>query len=380
MIARLIKNEIQKTSKSILILGPRQVGKSTLIRSLEPDLILNLADNATFIEFQQKPNELRQRLSELKPKTVLIDEVQMAPELLNTVQSILDEEPIGEKTKFYLTGSSARKLKRGRANLLPGRIFSYELGPLCAAELDYKLDSKKALAFGTLPEAYLSDQVDSKKLLETYSGVYLKEEIQAEALTRNLQGFSRFILEAAHSASQALDFSKIARKAKIERKLASRFFEILEDTMIAYKVDVFDKTEADIVKRPKFYFFDPGVLNGLLSNFNVSEDRKGSLFEHLVVSQIVSSAKAKDKKISLTYFRTKGGFEVDFVLEIEGEFYAIEAKSGKVSEQDVSKLERFEKHFKGVKRFFALNLEPGPKKINKTTVCDLNYFLKEVGL
>lgn len=380
MISRLLMAKIQATSKSILLLGPRQVGKSTLIRSLNPDLIINLADNKTFLDFKKNPNELRERLQEVKPKSVFIDEIQNAPELLNTIQSILDEEKPTKKTKFFLTGSSARKLKRGKANLLPGRIFAYELGPLCAAEVDYKLDCKKALSLGSLPEPYLSKKLDSEKLLETYSGVYLKEEIQAEALTRDLQGFSRFLVEAAASASQVLDFSKLARNAKIERKNAVRFFEILEDTLIAYRLEVFDKSDSEVSKRPKFYFFDVGVLNGLLTNFNTSADRKGMLFENLVVSQILASAKAKDKNIKLEYFRTKAGYEVDFILTLNNKVYAIEAKSGQISTQDIQKLENFQNYYTNISGFFALAPESVIKKMNKTTVCGLNYFLKKIGL
>ena len=380
MIIRNLTQAIQKTNKSVLLLGPRQVGKSTLLRGLKPDLVINLADDQTYLNFKSNPNELRQLIDGGNYKTIMIDEVQRSPELLNTIQSILDEQPIKKKTKFLLSGSSARKLKRGEANLLPGRIVSYNMGPLCASELDYKLDIAKALSVGCLPEPYTSNKNQAQKLLQTYSGTYLKEEIQAEALTRDLQGFSRFLMQAASTAGQSTDFSKLAKMVKIERKNVSRFYEILEDTLIAFRLDVFLKTKADIIKRPKFYFFDTGVLNGLINNFIASEDRKGFLFEHLVVSQIMSSAKAKDLQVNLTYFRTRSGFEVDLIIEIQGKTYGVEIKSGKSHDQDAEKLERFLTYHPKVTGLYVICMSKTPKKIGSVKVCDLNYFLKDIGL
>lgn len=355
------------------------MGKSTLIQSLAPKLVINLADDKTYLDFKSNPNELRERMAASQPETVFIDEIQRHTPLLGTIQAILDEGA-RKKLKFYLTGSSARKLRRGQANLLPGRIFSYELGPICAAELDYKLDVNRALKFGCLPEPYEQGDAFAEKLLSTYSGVYLKEEIQAEALTRNIDGFSRFILAAAETSGQVLDFSKISKQAKIERKVCSRFFEILEDTLVAYRLEVFEGTRADIKKRPKFYFFDPGVLNGLLENFVVSGDRKGALFENLVVAQIISSAKARDKKINLSYFRTRAGYEVDLILEIDRKIYAIEIKSGQVSDSEVGKLSQFKSYFPKVHSLYVVTISGPNKKIGDVRIVDLNNLLFEVGL
>src|SRR5665213_3658743 len=178
VIPRQITNTIRKASKSILLLGPRQTGKSTLLRSLRPDLIINLADEITFVEFLRDPGLLRKRLR--KAKSVLIDEVQRIPSILNTVQSILDED---KRIKFYLSGSSARKLKRGHANLLPGRIFSFRIAPFSPSELGNLFDIDRSLSLGLLPEPALHfNDRESEKLLRSYSITYLKEEIQAEAL------------------------------------------------------------------------------------------------------------------------------------------------------------------------------------------------------
>jgi uncharacterized protein len=378
-IVRLLTDRLRTSSKSILLLGPRQVGKSTLIQELKPDLSINLNDEKTYLDFASNHDELRQLLGAGPYKTVFIDEIQRLPSLLNTIQVILDAK--GNRTKFYLTGSSARKLKRGHANLLPGRIFAYHLGPLCSAELNYDIDTAKALKLGCLPEPYLqSNEDEAEKLLSTYAGVYLKEEIQAEALTRNLEGFSRFINVAAESSGQILDFSKIAKQAKIERKICSRFYEILEDTLIAQKLEVYEKTQADIKKRPKFYFFDTGVLNGLLGNFTVSNDRKGLLFEHLVINQISASAKAWDKNVKLSYFRTRSGFEVDLIVETAGKTYAIEIKSGTVDSGDAQRLERFLEYKKDLSGLYLVCLKTPNKKIGKVKVCELSELIKDLGL
>ncbi len=380
MITRLLSSVLKESRKSILLLGPRQVGKSTLIESLKPDLIFNLNDDQVFLRFKSNAGELREVLNK-SHRTVFIDEIQRHPTLLNTLQTIMDSSEFKGKIKFYISGSSARKLKRGHANLLPGRLFTYELGPLCAAELGYQLDCKKAMLYGCLPEVYLEKEIKFiEKLLSSYSGTYLKEEIQAEALTRNLEGYSRFIFAAAEFSGHILDFSKLAKLAKIERKLCSRFYEILEDTLLAQQVSVFDKTTADIVKRPKFYFFDNGVLNGLLNGFALSSDRKGVLFEQLVANQIAASAKARDVNYKLYYFRTRAGLEVDFVLEIHGRTVAIEVKTGTVNAQDLKSLKKFQEIYKKLDQLYVVTLEANERTIEGVSILDLNRFLKRIGL
>jgi predicted AAA+ superfamily ATPase len=382
MLPRLISSVIRNSPKSVLLWGPRQVGKSTLILDLGPDLAINLNDDKTYLDFTSNPNELKERLAAHSGiESVLIDEIQRHPTILNTVQTIIDHKAI-KPPKFYLTGSSARKLKRGQANLLPGRIFSYELGPLCAAELDYKLDVNMAMSYGTLPEPYLSPSASFReKLLTTYSGVYLKEEIQAEALTRNLDGYSRFIMSAAEHSGLVLDFSKLAKQAKIERKTCARFYEVLEDTLIASRLEVFDKTDADTKKRPKFYFFDTGVLNGLLGNFVASGDRRGMLFEHLVVGQVIASAKARDTLVKVSYFRTRSGYEVDLILELGGKTYAVEIKAGHADHGDAAKLEGFSDYYKDVDGFFLVTAEAtSARRIGRVLIVSLSDFLREVGL
>lgn len=341
-IQRQLGSLLAKDPKSILLLGPRQTGKSTLIKTLGIDLAINLANEQTYLDFARNPSELKERIENKNYKSVFIDEVQRLPSLLNTLQDMLDNWP--KAPKFYLTGSSARKLKRGKANLLPGRIHTYHLGPLASAELGYALDTQAAIETGTLPGIYTTDSKEEKtKTLRSYSASYLKEEIQAEALTKNLEGFSRFLFVAAQCSGQFLDMSKLASEAQITRQSAIRFFEILEDTLIVERCGAFSKSlRKRLIQHPKFYFFDTGVLNALLGNFDASEDRKGFLFESLFFNQLTSSAASIDQEIRISSYRTEHGAEVDFILEMGKEVWAVELKASKnIGDADLKGLKNF---------------------------------------
>lgn len=338
-IDRILLHKLTKARKSFLLLGPRQTGKSTLIQELSPELEINLADEETYVDFLRDPGLLKQRIH--GRSSVFIDEIQRIPSLLNTVQSILDKKGAPQ---FYLTGSSARKLKRGQANLLPGRIFTYELGPLSHSELGENFDVRKALQRGLLPGIYLENDLDtSKKLLRSYAITYLKEEIQAEALTRNLEGFSRFFEAVCSRSGDFIDFSKFASLASIERMSARRYFDILVDTLVIRPLGPFTKSQRTrLVQHPRIYLFDTGVLNGVLKNFEISNDRIGSLFEHLVLQIMISEFQCLDEEIRLSVYRTEGGSEVDLILERKGELFAIEIKATKkVHKADLRGLKSF---------------------------------------
>ena len=197
------------------------------------------------------------------------------------IQALLDEHRT--RLRFLLSGSSARKLRRGQANLLPGRIHSYQLGPIVSAELDYQMPTERILSLGSLP-GILTDleEGSAQKTLRTYGATYLKEEIQAEALSRNIEGFARFLKVVTSWSSELVDFSKVASLAGISRQTATRYFEILEDTLIFHRIEPFAKSaRIRLVQHPKYYIFDVGVLNGLLGNFICSDDRIERLFETL---------------------------------------------------------------------------------------------------
>lgn len=381
MIKRLLSNKIRATTKSVLLLGPRQVGKSTLLSAAQPDLTINLARENEFLRYSSDIDLFSDQIESSNAQVVFVDEIQRIPGLLNTIQAIIDEGKGKRSIRFLLSGSSARKLRRGQANLLPGRVLSYQMSGLCARELNYKVDTVRALRYGFLPEPFFErDNALCEKLLETYSAVYLREEIQAEALARNIQGFARFLMVLATGSGQILDFSKLAKKAKVARSSSIRFVEIMEDTLIAQRLMVFDEAEsADIIRHPKMYFFDVGVLNGLLNNFNPSADRKGVLFEHLVYSQIRNSALAHDVSADIRYFRTRHGIEVDFVVTLSGKVWAIEVKAGEASAQDLGGLKAFREYFPKVHRCVLVTPKEKKRKIDGILICDWVTLLQEMG-
>lgn len=352
MITRNLKKTILSSSKSILLLGPRQVGKSTLLKDLNPEMIINLASPSEYLLFSSQPSELEDRIRLKGPKTVLIDEIQRLPDLLNAIQVLIDDSK--PKIQFFLSGSSVRKLKRGAANLLPGRLFTYEMGGFSCAEFAFQMDTQKALQVGCLPEAYLSSISDSRKLLKSYTSTYLQEEILKETLIRQIEGFSRFLSIVASKAGQFLDFSKIARQAKVHRSAARRYYEILEDTLICERVSAHDLKNLDLVQHPRFYLFDVGLLNATLDNFTISVDRKGILFEHLFFNQLRNTAMAFDVTAKITHFRTRGGLEVDFIVEVDRNLYGIEVKTSMPSESELNSLRQLPKLLdKKIKCFVA---------------------------
>jgi predicted AAA+ superfamily ATPase len=380
LIARSLAKPLRRSQKSILLLGPRQTGKSTLLKNLQPDLMVNLANEREYLKCSSDPEYLESLIKENRPQLVFIDEVQRIPSLLNTLQDIIDnwESP----PKFLLSGSSARKLKRGQANLLPGRMFVFELGGVTAQELKYQLNVQRALKYGFLPENYLSQNSgDIEKNLDMYSANYLSEEIKAEALTRNIEGFARFLNEIAIRAAQVLDYSKVAIQAKVSRTSSLRFYEILEDTFIAQRIFSHAVEGVDTIQHPKLYFFDVGVLNGVLNNFTVSGDRVGLLFEHLVYNQIRNSALAADKKVDIKFFRTRHGLEVDFVIKLGAQKIALEVKAGPVQRSDIQPLMKLKSYDPSMTGLFVVSLkEPRKRKIEDVVICELNSFLQTIGL
>jgi predicted AAA+ superfamily ATPase len=385
MIERILGVALARAKKSFLLLGPRQTGKSTLVSSLEPNLSINLAHEATYLEFARNPRELEERLAALpvatRQQTIFVDEVQRLPSVLNTIQTLLDASP--PRYRFFLTGSSARKLRRGNANLLPGRIFTYQMGPIVSRELDFKLDTAQALSHGTLPGILVETDPDVReKTLSSYAATYLKEEVQAEALTRNLEGFARFLSVCAEYAGQFLDLAKLAADAQIARQSAVRYFEVLEDCLIVHRLLPFAKSaRRRLVQHPRYYFFDPGVLNGLLGNFKASPDRIGNLFEHLLFTQITHSALALDKRTQFASYRTEHGAEVDFILTSNGETVAIESKASRnIGPSDLRGLASFAEYYGKPHRAMVFYLGAQRRTIGNVEIFPWQEGLKEIGL
>lgn len=384
MIKRLLTSQIRsslKNKKSILLLGPRQTGKSTLIKGMKPELELNLAHQPTFLEVAKNPSFLEQHLKARLPKggLVFIDEIQRISSLLNTVQYMLDNK---RGYQFILTGSSARKLKRGNANLLPGRLHTYELGSIVASELNYEAQTDRMMAFGSLPEAVTeANTKELKKLLKSYSVTYLNEEIKAEALTKNIEGFTRFLYQLAADSTKFLDLTKISKSAGVPRQTVQRFFEILEDTLLVRRVESFAKSDKRrFIQHPRFYIFDNGVLNSLLNNFVISDDRKGYLFENLIANQLITSLRYSEYDFRISSYRTDSGAEVDLILEINNEIYAIEIKSGAFKESELSGLKSFRKFIGKPVQEFVLIPHGFSRVIGETIVLPWQELLKKLNL
>lgn len=328
----------------MLLLGPRQVGKSTLLAQLDPDLTLNLASPETFRDYVAHPGRLEAELiaAPASIKTVLLDEVQRVPALLDVVQVVSDRER--GRFRFLLSGSSARKLRRGGANLLPGRVHVHHLHPLLAAELGSDFDLDRVLAHGTLPGVYAeSDASVRARTLRAYADTYLREEIQAEALVREIGGYARLLDLVAASSGRIVNVSALARDAGIGYETARRFLGVLEDTLVTFAVPAWRGSDrASLVAHPRIYLFDLGVRNALLRRplDRPLEDERGYLLEHLVAYELHRRVGGSWPEAAMFHFRTKHGVEVDLMLEVGGELWGIEVKSARrIGRQDLRGLE-----------------------------------------
>lgn len=380
MYERRLLSVLRKSRASLLLLGPRQVGKSTLLRELEPQLAFNLADPGVHRRFAARPESIRELLAAQPPstKTVLIDEVQRVPELLDALQVVLDEQP--KRFRFLLSGSSARKLRRGGANLLPGRVVVHALHPLFERELadDFVLD--RALAHGTLPATWTAtDASERAELLQTYADVYLREEIQAEALVRDLGGYSRMLDLVAAASGTILNTSALCRDAEIRYETARRYLEILEDTLVLLRIPAWSGSDrSSLVAHPKIFLFDTGVRNALLGRplDKPLPDERGILLEHFVAHELHRRIGHAWRGTRLFHYRTKHGSEVDFVLEVDRELWGIEVKSTRTARPGMlSGLNAFAERSPRVKRRILLTLAEHKSRMGAVEVWPVRAFL-----
>lgn len=329
---RLLLGRISSSNKSILLLGPRQVGKSSLCRSIHPFRTIDLADEQVYLSYAKDAGMLKRELAAAKPSgLIFIDEIQRLPSLLNTVQSLIDDP--SNSFRFLLTGSSARKLKRSGTNLLPGRVILERMDPFTYAEVPDVFDLQRALQVGMLPGIYLGGE-ESLATLDTYVEVYLREEIRAEAMVRNLGDYARFMDMAAILSGQWLNYSKISSETEIPKETIRRYAGLLEDTLLLFRLPAFTprrKITRRIAQRDKFLLFDIGVRNALLGIHKrpLAPDQKGPAFEHWLILQIIYMNRALRKDWNFSSYRTDGGAEVDLVIEREDDIIGVEVKSGR---------------------------------------------------
>jgi len=324
-------------NRSYFLFGPRQAGKSTFVKSLlEPqDLYINLLPQKTFLDYVRDPNLFRQEvLSHIKKHekfTCIIDEIQKVPSLLDEVHDLIESYDI----KFILTGSSARKLKRGAANLLAGRASTYHLYPCTVEELQLNFDLERALRVGCLPYLWshpISEQ-DQQEFLESYADVYLREEIQSEGIVRNIAPFVRFLDVAANNDGEIVNYTNISRECGVSAKTVQEYYQILEDTFIAYRVDPWVKSiRKRLVSHPRYYFFDMGITNALCHNYSVlNTEIRGRRFEQFIILQIIALNHYHRLGFEYFFWRTHTGVEIDLILtKAKKPIIALEIKSSTV--------------------------------------------------
>ncbi len=374
---------MRRNRRHVLLLGPRQVGKSTLLGSLEPDLTLNLASLTTFREYVAHPERLERELlaARSSTRTVFIDEVQRVPALLDGIQAIVDSQP--RRFRFLLSGSSARKLRRGHANLLPGRIVLHHLHPLLARELGEDFDVSRILAHGSLPGIYADPDPESRaSTLRSYVDAYLREEIQAEALVRDIGGYSRLLDLVAASSGRVINLHALSRDAGIGYETARRYLDVLEDTLILFRVPAWSGSDrASFVVHPKILFFDLGVRNAILRRplDRPLDDERGLLLEHLVGLELRRREGTLWPEARLQHFRTRQGAEVDFILAVGRELWAIEVKaSHHVDARDLKGIDAFVERARRVTRRIVLFLGPRRQRLGKVEVLPVEEFLAEL--
>jgi len=330
--------DIQAPGKeSFFLLGPRGTGKSTWLREAFPAAYtIDLLDYAVYGELLAHPDRLESLIAASGARIVVIDEVQRLPVLLDEVHRLIEKR----RLRFVLTGSSARKLRRGGANLLAGRARTRTMHPLTAHELGRAFDLKHSLRYGQLPTVYTAD--DPGPYLKSYVGTYLREEVQAEALTRNLDAFTRFLVAASFSQASALSISPIARDLGIARKTVESHFDLLEDLLLAVRIPVFTRrARRAMTTHPKLFFFDAGVYRALRPKgpLDTVEEIDGAALETLVMQELRAVNANLDLGYEMYYWHTRDHVEVDFVLYGERGLVAIEVKrSGFYREGDLAHL------------------------------------------
>ena len=321
--------------KSFFLFGPRATGKTTLIRQQLAEIatIIDLLDSRYFLRLSGEPHELESLIAAAPADIIVIDEIQRIPELLNEIHRLIETQNI----TFLLTGSSARKLRRGKANLLAGRVWDARMFPLIFRELP-DFDLNRYLRYGGLPAVYLSEYPEEE--LDAYVNTYLKEEILAEGLIRRLPPFSRFLKTIALANGEMINFTKLANDCQVPPSTITEYVGLLEDTLIGFLLPAWTESKKrKAIKTGKFYFFDPGITHMLAGTETLDRNSNlyGKSFEQFICMELRAYLSYKRKKLPLTYWRSKNGHEVDFLL---GNKTAIEVKaSKKISKNDFKGLE-----------------------------------------
>lgn len=330
--------------QSSFLWGARKTGKSTYLKERFPNsLAFDFLKTDLFFEMSKNPSLLREQLlakdEAMLKEPIILDEVQKVPQVLDEVRWLIENKNL----RFVLCGSSARKLRKSHANLLGGRAWRYELFPLVSQEIK-KFNLLRALNHGLIPLHYLQSGLDCRKSLKVYVQDYLRQEVFAEGLTRNIPAFSRFFDAFGYSHGEITNYCNIARECGVDSKTVKEYYQILIDTLLAIRVEPFKKRQSRqvITKASKYYMFDVG-LAGYLTKRYIAEQKGaefGKAFEHFMLMEMIAYRSYAGKDFAINFWRTKSGQEVDFVLGM-GEI-AIEIKGAfRIDRRDMSGIDAF---------------------------------------
>lgn len=360
--------------ESVFLWGARQTGKSTLLKMLYPGVpYFDLLLAHEYGRFLRNPSLLREILeSGTDASPVIIDEIQRLPHLLNEVQWLM----VNRKRQFILSGSSPRKIVRSGGNLLGGRALRYELYPLVSPEIP-DFDLLRALNNGLLPRHYQSDRAD--RMISSYIGSYLRDEIMAEARIRNIASFSRFLEMAAFSNGEIVNYSNIAADCGVSAPTVREYFHILEDTLIGRFLPSYrKKPKRRVILAPKFYYFDVGIANHLLKRGRIQggSESFGHAFEHFICHEIHAHSHYSDLHYPVTYWRTASQIEVDFILGDHE--VAVEVKAtNQAHHGHLRGLRAFAEEYR-VKKLILVSNDPDPRKAGNIMIMPWKFFLEQL--
>lgn len=339
----VVKRFFHDPEVSFFLFGPRGTGKSTWLRMKfnENVIYLDLLQPETFRSYSSKPERVGHLISGNPGiSTIIIDEIQKAPELLDIVHHLMEEN---KRLRFILTGSSSRKLKRSGVDLLAGRAIQKSFHPFMASEIAGFFDFVFALQFGMVPLIYNSEK--PLETLDTYISLYVSEEVKTEGLVRNIGSFNRFLETVSFSNGSIINISEIARESQVGRKAVEGYLTILEDLLVAVQIPVFSKkAKRLLIARPKFYFFDAGVFRAIRPTGPLDKPQEidGIALETLVLQHLRAWISYSGNNSKIFYWQTRAGLEVDFIVYGQNFFYAIEVKNtNKIRAKDLKGLKAF---------------------------------------
>lgn len=374
-IARLQEHNILesiKRNKGVMLLGPRQVGKTTLINRLKHDLRISLIRPDIRQRYEKEPELLAgeiEALAETKRSIrplILLDEIQKATGLLDVAQDLIDRG----LANFVFTGSSGRKLYRGtKTNLLPGRVINCRLDPFILSEFPAN-ELKEILLYGSLPGIVTTENPKHKEIdLESYVTIYLEEEVRAEALVRNLGSFARFLEYAASESGSIVNFRKLSQEIGVAHTTIKDYYQVLEDCLIVERIDPLtrSKTRKKLTKSSKYLFFDLGVRRvAAREGIKLPRDRFGNLFEQFVGLELIRSARLSKRKVKILFWRDPDGPEVDWIIENEAGYIPVEVKwTNTPCKRDIKHLLVFLAEYNNAETAYLICQTPRKVKLDK---------------